>query len=136
MVLSVIQGVFALTLLASPYIYVPLLVLAASVFTFHVYLNQRKNVGDYVIIASLAAWIFLLLGGLNYLSNGSDNIPFFESLVSSFNSRECYLIFGSPLSDPRCREYILYCAFMSLMITVIQPAFVLCAWGSWRLLGN
>lgn len=65
-------------------------------------------------------WIFLLLGGINYLANGNQNIPFFEALVATFNSRSCYLMFGSPLSDPRCREYILYCAFMAFVLTLIQ----------------
>jgi len=132
MVLAVIEGVIALTMLASPLVYVPLLVMAASVVTFHVNFKKETNVSNFIVVASLAAWIFLILGGLNYLSNGPENIPFFESLVASFNSRECYLDFGSPLTDPRCREYILYCAFMSLILTVIQPAIVIASWMTWK----
>jgi len=132
MVLSVAQAVFALTMLASPLVYVPLLVLASSTFTFHVYQSDRKTTSDFTIVGALATWLFLLLGGLNFLSNGNNNIPFFESLVSSFNTRECFLLFGSPLDDPRCKEYLLYCAVVTYVITVIQPALFLCAWGSWR----
>jgi len=134
MVLAVIQGVLALTMLASPLVYVPLLILAASAFTFHVYQSDRQSSSDYIIIAAVAAWIFLLLGGLNFLANGADNIPFFESLMESFNSRECYLVFGSSLSDPRCREYLLYCGVVVFLIAMSQPALMICAWGAWSAL--
>jgi len=131
LVLAVIEAVFALTMLASPLIYVPLLVLAASAFTFHVYQSNRQSTGDYILIASVAAWIFLLLGGINFLANGQSNNPFFENLMESFNTRECYLVFGSPLSDPRCREYLLYCGVVTFLITMIQPVLIICAWATW-----
>lgn len=132
MVLAVTEGIIALTMLASPLVYVPLLVMAASVITFHVNFKKENNISNFIVVAALSAWIFLMLGGLNYLSNGNDNIPFFESLVATFNSRECYLTFGAPLTDPRCREYILYCAFMSFVLTVIQPFIILASWMSWK----
>jgi len=132
MVLSVIEGVIALSMIASPLVYVPLFVVAAAVYTFHVNWKKETNMSNFIVVAALSSWIFLLLGGLNFLSNGEDNMPFFESLVSSFNSRDCYLLFGSPLTDPRCREYILYCAFMSFVLCVIQPALVLCSWMTWK----
>jgi len=130
-VISVIQAVLALTMLASPLVYVPLLILAASVFTFHVHQSNRTSRGDYILIACLAGWIFLLLGGQNFLANGNENIPFFENLVESFNTRQCYLDFGSPLNDPRCREYILYCAVIAFLITMFQPVLMICAWAVW-----
>jgi len=131
--LSVIQVVFALTMLAAPLIYVPLLAVASGAFTFHVYYTEQKGVGSYAVVAALAMWLFLVYAGVDTISNGSESMPFFESLMASFNSRECYWLLGTPLSDPRCREYILYCGVMSYMITAIQPGLVLCAWGSWRL---
>jgi len=118
--LAITEMVFGLVLLWAPPAYIGLAITTIGCITVFLLYKPKKTAFENYFIASFALWIFFTLGGLNFLAQGSSPSPYFEVLMTSYNTGSCTLSLGLSLLDPRCQGFLIGASVLGELVLYLQ----------------
>jgi len=126
--LAVLQFFTGIFLLFGPAAYYGMMFIAIAVFVFH----SRAHVPtDLAVDTALAVWGLFTLGGANSLvsSEGLDTSALFNFISQTYNSNDCYLMYGVVAGDPWCGMFLMFEMFATFLLLLIQaPMFLFSAY--------